>query len=255
MDVHPLRFSQNRKCTAPKGKGQNYFKTDAFLGSSYTFYSFFYFLLLLNTYIFKEQLWLSSETNESYPQLLLLLETLYNSSTLCLFWLQRLSRLKQILGPKWQKVSTDYLVVWGSDISISFPFNPSESSSTPAANVKIFHFHAYSARTGQRYIRTLQTTHSLLQLWVQPLRVCGGLSYTTSREAALAHQVPPIILREKQDSRLVKFSSSCQMQMHVDVESAWSTAPLYLKHWSWLILWLNAQTMSEFKMLEANVVQ
>lgn len=193
---------------------------------------------------------MSSETNESYPQLLLLLETLYNSSTLCLFWRQRLSRLKHILGPKWQKVSTDYLVVWGSDISISFPFNPSESSSTPAANVKIFNFHAYSACTGQCYIRTLQTAHSLLQLWVQPLRVCGA-----SREAALAHQVPPIILREKQDSRLVKFSSSCQMKMHVDVESAWSTAPMYLKHWSWLILWLNAQTMSELKMLEANVVQ
>lgn len=129
----------------------------------------------------------------------LLLETLYNSSTLCLFWLQRLSRLKQILGPKWQKVSTDYLVVWGSDISISFPFNPSESSSTPAANVKIFNFHAYSARTGQCYIRTLQTTRSRLQLWVQPLRVCGGL--TTGRQAALAHQVPPIILREKKDTR------------------------------------------------------
>lgn len=73
---------------------------------------------------------------------------LYDSGPLVLFWHQRLTHT--VSGPKRRKVSADYLVVWGSDISISFPFNPAESSLTPtppppcftAANVDIFNFHA-----------------------------------------------------------------------------------------------------------------
>lgn len=54
---------------------------------------------------------------------------LHDSGPLILFWHQRLTHT--VSGPKRRKVSADYLVVWGSDISISFPFNPAESILTP----------------------------------------------------------------------------------------------------------------------------